>query len=220
MYNAPGVSRYDPSKHRRRSIRLKGYDYTQPGAYFVTLVTRERACLFGHVVDCEVRLSQFGHVVRDEWLATPDIREEITLDEFVIMPNHLHGIVHIDAAAVEDAVGPHGGAALPNRNLQTTPDPDLSDPLGNDGPALRRPPRSLGSLIAGFKSAATKRINILRNTPGVPVWQANYYEHIIRNERSLNAIREYIMANPARWDHDPEYQRPVQEGRDQASRVP
>ncbi len=175
------MSPYDPQRHHRRSIRLKGYDYTQPGAYFVTLCTHERAHLFGRVVNGVMVLNALGEMVRDEWFRSADIRAEIELhpDEFVVMPNHIHGIVWI----VDNA-----GATGPN--------------VGAHGRALQRPPRSLPSFIAGFKSSVTNRINQHRDTPGAPVWQRNYYEHIIRDDRALNAIRQYIHDNPLRWHLD------------------
>jgi len=171
--------------HHRRSIRLKGYDYTQPGAYFVTICTHQRQPLFGRVVDRNMVLNAYGEIVREEWFRSAEIRAEIVLfpDEFVVMPNHIHGIVWI----VETGpVGATGRSPLPPRDQPP------------HGPA----PRSLGSFIAGFKSAVTKRINALRGTPGTPVWQRNYYEHIIRHERALEAIRRYIAANPLRWHLD------------------
>lgn len=166
----------------RRSIRLKGYDYSQAGAYFVTLCTHNRECLFGKIVDGEMRLNELGHIVCEEWLRSAEIRPEIMLDAFVVMPNHLHGIV------IFTPVGAHGRAPLPSPSPQPP----------------HRKPRSLGSFIAGFKSVVTKRINQTRQTPGIPVWQRNYYEHIIRNQESLARIRRYIADNPAKWDVDPE----------------
>jgi REP element-mobilizing transposase RayT len=174
---------YNPEIHQRRSIRLRGYDYSQPGAYFVTLCTSGRECLFGDVADGEVALNYVGRVVHEGWSYTEFIRPEVEVDEFVVMPNHLHGIITIRQP--EGSVGAHGRAPLPSGNA-----------------IFQRPPRSLGSLIAGFKSAATKRINELRHTPGQPVWQRNYYEHIIRGETDLNRIRQYIRDNPARWTED------------------
>ena len=170
--------RYDPTKHHRRSIRMSGYDYAEEGAYFVTVVTHQRECLFGGIADGEMRIDRYGEVVRDEWLRSVQIRREIDLDVFVVMPNHLHGIV-----VIRD-VGAHGRAPLPL--------------------APHRPPRSLGSFVAGFKSAVTKRINEIRDAPGVPVWQRNYYEHVIRDEDDLYRVRRYIAENPLRWDEDPE----------------
>ena len=170
--------RYDPTKHHRRSIRLREYDYGQAGAYFVTVCTQDRECLFGEVVDGGMVLNAPGKVVAAVWLRSAVIRGEIELDVFVVMPNHLHGIV-----VIRD-VGAHGRAPVPT--------------------ALRRSPRSLGSFIAGFKSAATKRINEIRGTSGTPVWQRNYYEHVIRDEDDLARVRRYIAENPLRWSEDPE----------------
>ena len=178
---------FDPDKHRRRSIRLKGHDYTQPGAYFVTICTHERRHLFGRVVDGVMQLNAFGEIVREEWFRSAEIRREIELypEEFVVMPNHIHGIVWIveygGTNDSQDIVGATGRSPLQPR-----------------GPA----PRSLASFIAGFKSAVTKRINHVRGTPGAPVWQRNYWEHVIRTERVLNAIRQYIHDNPPRWSFD------------------
>ena len=169
---------HDLANHHRRSIRLRGYDYRQTGAYFVTICAQSRECLFGDVIDRQVRENEIGAAARDEWLRSADIRREIGLDAFVVMPNHLHGIVVIRH------VGAHGRAPLP--------------------PTTNRPPRSLGSFVAGFKSAATRRINTIRGTPGLPVWQRNYYERIVRDDRELDAIRRYIEENPARWAEDPE----------------
>jgi len=170
-----------PKSPRRRSLRLKGYDYSRPGAYFVTICTHDRVCLFGEVVEGEMVPNIFGRIVQEEWFRSAGIRQEIELrpDEFVVMPNHLHGIVWIIPAGVSmTPVGAHGRAPL------------------------RRAPRSLGAFVAGFKSTATRRINARRGTPGTVVWQRNYYEHIIRDERSLDRIREYIAANPLQWDLD------------------
>ncbi len=173
--------KYDPRRHHRRSIRLPGYDYTQPGAYFVTICTHYREMLFGDVINGVVRLTPLGEIVRDEWFKSAKIRQNVLLheDEFVIMPNHIHGIIWIVDG------GEDGG------DVGADSRPPLLQP--------RRTPKSLGSIIAGFKSAATKRINVLRETPGRPVWQRNYYEHIIRTERALDAIRSYIQDNPVRW---------------------
>ena len=171
--------KYNPEKYHRRSIRLKEYDYSQAGAYFVTVCAWNRECLFGKVVDGEMQLNDIGRIVADEWTRSCEIRQEIELDEWIVMPNHIHGIIIITD------VGAHGRA-----------------PLQHDNTVLHREPRSLSSFIAGFKSATTKRINQTRGTPGVQLWQRNYYEHVIRNEESLNEIRQYISGNPKRWAED------------------
>lgn len=179
---------FDPRRHHRRSIRLQGYDYAQPGAYFVTVCTHHREMLFGEVVNDIVRLNTFGQIVREEWFRSAEIRREIELypDEFVVMPNHIHGIVWI----VEwdgTNVGASGRSPLHDRPFQRP-----------RGPA----PRSLASFVAGFKSAVTRCINHVRGSLGTSVWQRNYWEHVIRTERVLNAIRQYIHANPSRWSFD------------------
>ena len=174
---------YDPDQHHRRSIRLKNYDYTQPGAYFVTICTHQRTSLFGQVVDGEMAVNELGEIVRQEWFCTAQVRPYVKLfaDEFVVMPNHIHGIIWITN---------HVGA---QRDCAPTPRGSTPNNVA---------PGSLGAIIRAFKSAATKRINIHRGTPGAPVWQRNYYEHIIRNDRALHTIRRYIANNPMRWHLD------------------
>lgn len=162
----------------RRSIRLRGYDYTREGAYFVTVCTHERRRLFGYVRDDVMRLSDLGRRVEDAWTWLPERYPYVQLDAWVIMPDHFHGILKIDDDAARA--------------------PYELDPDGGQGSA-RKP---LGRLIAVFKTLATREINALRNTPGAKVWQRNYYEHIIRDESSLNRIRHYIAGNPARWSRD------------------
>jgi len=172
---------FAPQRHHRRSIRLKGYDYTQAGAYFVTVCTWNRQCLFGKVVDGEMRLDGRGEIVHQEWLRTAKMRPGVQLDAFVVMPNHIHGIIII----TDDRRG----------TLQRAPTAEqFGRPTSN----------SIPTIVRLFKSAVTKRINNARGTPGMPVWQRNYYEHVIRNERSLDRIRRYIVENPLRWHLDRE----------------
>jgi REP element-mobilizing transposase RayT len=169
---------------RRRSIRLQHYDYSQAGAYFVTICVHARECLLGEIVDGAMILNDYGKIVEEEWLKSAEIRKEIELDEYIIMPNHLHGIVVINNEG-SLTVRAHGRA-----------------PLRSDPPILHREPRSLGSFIAGFKSITTKRINLSRRTPSFAVWQRNYYEHVVRDEIDPDRIREYVHHNPARWAED------------------
>lgn len=183
---------------RRRSIRLRGYDYSQTGLYFLTLCTYERRCLFGDVVDGAMHLNPLGDIVAQEWMRTADIRREMRLDAFVVMPNHLHGLVWIiDPPANQapghistDPVGAHG--VRPAYGVR---------PMYGRAP-LHRPPRSLGSFVAGFKSATTRRINAVRGLGGHPVWQRNYWDHIVRSDHDTVQILEYIQHNPARWTED------------------
>ena len=177
-------------KHHRRSIRLRGYDYAGPGAYFVTICTYRHAHLFGQVVDGEMQPNAFGEIVREEWFHTAEVRANVLLYdyEFVVMPNHIHGIIRIMDAPADARSGDPAGA---QRRCAPTDD--------------KRPhvkPGSLGAIVRSFKSAVTKQINRLRGTPGARVWQRNYYEHIIRTDRALGAIRRYIAYNPIRWHLD------------------
>lgn len=195
--------KYNPARHRRRSIRLKGYDYTQPGAYFVTICLQERTCLFGDVVDGKMALNVYGRVAHTLWERIPRHFPRVQSDAFVVMPNHVHGIIVI----VGDTGG--RGEAFPDITCADERGIGLESVLATQGDAenasplhVGPPPGSLGAIVGNFKAVAARRINRVRKTPGVPVWQRNYYEHIIRNERELDAIRRYIEHNPARWEQD------------------
>jgi len=166
----------------RHSIRLKGYDYTQAGAYFVTVCSYGRVSLFGEIIHEEMQLNEFGHRVQAEWLKTETFRSSVELDEYVVMPNHFHGILIISGAVTE-------GTA---RRAPTAP--RFGRPVVS----------SLATFIRSFKSATTRSINQLRHSPGLSVWQRNYYEHVIRDDTSLDRIRQYILSNPLRWDMDRE----------------
>jgi len=176
--------------HHRRSIRLPGYDYAQAGAYFVTICTHQRECLLGQVHGGAVRLSDYGELVEECWRGLPLHFGHIEVDVHVIMPNHIHGIILILGEA------PDGGSA--GRYRPALP-PSGASPLQ---PANGTRPGSLSAIVQNLKSVSARRINQLRGTPGAAVWQRNYYEHIIRNERRLAEVRRYILENPARWDLD------------------
>ncbi|MCR4439469.1 MAG: transposase [bacterium] len=177
---------YDPDRHHRRSIRLKGYDYTQPGAYFIPICAHERASLFGAVVGGEMVLNEYGRIVQTCWDAIPNHFPHAELDAFVVMQNHVHGMLWI----VET-----DGARNRVRATHAWPLPRNARPSGPASGAL-------GAIVGSFKSAVTRRINALRGTPGPPVWQRNYHQHILRNEGALNTIRRYIAENPLRWHLD------------------
>jgi putative transposase len=174
---------YNPEKHHRHSIRLRGYDYRQEGAYCVTICTHNRECLFGEIIDEKMALSAYGKIVVEEWLQTPLVRPYVDLDAFVIMPNHIHGIVIIADASVGT-----------QRRCVPTTEPPHNVLAG-----------SLSAIVRSFKSVVTKRINLLRDMPSAIVWQGRFYDQIIRNERMLNALHEYIDLNPARWAEDQEH---------------
>ena len=175
---------FDPEKHHRRSIRLQGYDYAQAGAYFVTVVTHGRECLFGEVVGGDMRLNNAGRVVEQCWRDIPRHFMHVALDAFVVMPNHVHGIV-----VITDSVGAKNFSPLPD-GVAASQTPFLS------------PSRTIGSIIRGFKIGVTKWLRLNMNIP--TIWQRNYHEHIIRDEDDLCRIREYIVNNPLQWEVDRE----------------
>jgi putative transposase len=148
---------------RRRSLRLPGYDYAQPGSYFVTICTAGHRCSLGEVFGEAVRLSATGDIVGALWQSLPERYEALSLDEFVIMPNHIHGIVELAAGC-----------------------------------------RNLPSIIGAYKSVSTKAINLANATPSSQFWQRSYHEHVIRDERARDRIREYIRNNPMKWHLDRE----------------
>ncbi|MCJ7668444.1 MAG: transposase [Anaerolineae bacterium] len=175
--------KYDAEKHHRRSIRLKEYDYSQAGAYFVTVCTHNRECILGEVANGEVLLNEFGKIVESVWFDLPKHYPNVELDAFVIMPNHVHGIIIVGA-------DPVGAGFKPAPTTAKKPAP-------TGGYAL-------SEVVRGFKTFSARRINEIRATSGTPVWQRNYYEHIVRDEDRLNRIREYIINNPMRWQFDRE----------------
>ncbi|MEQ8962964.1 MAG: transposase [Coleofasciculus sp. C2-GNP5-27] len=183
--------KFDPQKHHRRSIRLKGYNYAEPGAYFITICTYQRQCWFGNIRDGKMYLNQIGKIVAQEWINSGQIRPSLQLEQWVIMPNHVHGIVIITDT---NTVGAHRYAPLPTP--QNRPSKQSVIPP--------RKPRSLSSFVAGFKSAVTIKINTIRQTSNPPIWQRNYYESILREQDSLNTVRQYIIHNPQQWMNDPE----------------
>jgi REP element-mobilizing transposase RayT len=195
---------YDPSRHHRRSIRLKGYDYTSPGAYFVTICVRGGECLLGEVVDGKMQLNEWGRVVGYYWGRMPRHFPHVELDAWVVMPNHVHGII-----VITDRPTGRGEASLTTRSLPESAPPgpvsSPAKPVSGDASPLRptgASSGSLGAIVGNFKSVTTRRINRMRKTPGMPVWQRNYWEHIVRDGKSLNRIREYIRTNAARWADD------------------
>jgi putative transposase len=183
-----GVIYQPPTSHNRQSIRLKGYDYSRPGAYFVTLCVQNREALFGEIKNGKMQLNEFGIIVQDKWQWLPNQYLYVKLDEFVIMPNHLHGIIWI-----RDLLCKGGSRTAPTAtSAQTTP------------AAIPTTIKPLGRLVGAFKTVSAKHINIARNAPSKPVWQRDFYDHIDRDEKELNRIRQYIRDNPLNWDYDKE----------------
>ncbi len=163
------------SDHHRRSIRLPGYDYASPGAYYITLVAANRDCLFGRVEAGQFELSTLGGIVSNEWLATPQIRPGVTLGAFVVMPNHLHAIIWLPKTDVEP----------------------MARPLGFGR-------RSLSSVVSGYKATVTRQHRAAVQHSNAVVWLRSFYEHVIRDEDDLAAIEAYIEQNLLRWAEDSE----------------
>jgi len=162
----------------RHSVRLKEYDYSQAGAYFVTVCTHRRECLFGEVAEGKMHLSEVGMVLQAVWDKLPHRYSNTGIDVDMIMPNHFHGIITIDVGAIHES------------------------PLRMPTLTSSRRKMLLSKMLGYFKMNSAKQINQLRATPGQPVWQRNYYEHVIRNEIDLEETREYIQNNPLKWLED------------------
>jgi putative transposase len=182
-----------PPTNRRRTIRVQGYDYTQAGAYFITICTRDRECLLGKVVNGDVQLNETGRLVESVWLRTATVRPDLELDAYVVMPNHFHAIFFI-----------HESPGVPGATRRVAPTKNHSAVAGKTHRPTGPRPKSVGAVMAQFKSLVTKRIKDTRQYRGGSIWQRNYYEHVIRDEESLNRIREYIATNAPRWDLDRE----------------
>lgn len=186
---------YDPDKHHRRSIRLKGYDYSQPADYFVTICVQRRECLFGQIANGEMLPNEVGRMIERWWAKLADKFPSIEKDVYVVMPNHFHGIVMIKR---QDGPPADVGAVL----------------RGRPGPA-RMPGHphggapALGDMMDWFKTMTTNDyIRGVKERGWTPfqrrLWQRGYYEHIVRGEQELDRIREYVATNPARWEQDRE----------------
>lgn len=170
------------NKYRVESIRLKNWDYSNNGYYFITICTKEKEHFFGNIIDGKMILNDIGKIINDEWYKSEKMRPNIILDEFIIMPNHIHGIIIINNEMnnAVNHVETHCNASLQPHN---------ADKKNN-----------LSNIIRGFKSSSTKLIHILGFNNFA--WQPRFYEHIIRNEKSLQKIRNYIITNPINWLKD------------------
>jgi putative transposase len=171
-------NQYNPEKHHRRSIRLQEFDYKQAGAYFVTICTQNRECFFGVAADGEIQLNDAGRLVQASWRELASRFADVSLDAFVVMPNHIHGIVVLGAQIIASPAAQ-----------------DKNQGVMNHAPTL-------GEIVRAYKASSTRRIRSTANANFA--WQRNYYEHVIRDEESLNRIRQYILDHPVRWDIDRE----------------
>lgn len=190
---------YNPEKHQRRSIRLKGYDYTREGAYYFTICCHQRRCLLGEIEDGVIQLNIIGATVQSVWHSLPRHFPLIELDAFVIMPNHIHGIIFITDSRGEAFVPINEDTAPQVSSPNASPFSgcnDTSPPCGTQS-------GSIGAILQNFKSVATRRVNRITRNSGT-LWQRNYYEEIIRNEKAYENIRRYIVENPLNWDEDEE----------------
>jgi len=173
------------NKYRNESLRLKNYDYSQPGEYFITICTKNRKCLFGEIENGEMVLNNAGKIAEQCWIDIPFHFPNVSLDAFVIMPNHVHGIIIINKKSVIVGTNDNSSLRLPVNNK------------------FRSPSKTVGSIVRGFKIGVTKWFR--QNTNVYDVWQSNYYEHIIRGNKELNRIRKYIINNPLNWVNDNNY---------------
>ncbi|MGB3974872.1 MAG: transposase [bacterium] len=182
---------------QRRLLRLRTYDYSAPGAYFITVCVQNRECMFGEIVDGSMNLNHAGLIVQETWNALPEHYPHAQLDAFIIMPNHLHGIIILNSKDedsgnvskvnfVNNSSAPH----FRRGGFQTRPSPDV------------KPQHGLSEIVRALKTFSSRRINAYRQSPGARLWQRGYYEHIIRNETDLIQIRDYILNNPSRWETD------------------
>ena len=189
--------KYDPQKHNRRSFRLQGYDYGQPGAYFITIVAQARECLFGEIHAEEMILNDAGKMVIRVWETMPMRFLHIELGAAAVMPNHFHGIV-----VIHESVGP-----TLSISHDLISECVITQNRAGTSPAPTRP--TLGEIIGTFKSLTTHEYIKGVETLGWPpfnkhIWQRNYYEHVIRDAENWNKIHLYIKANPAQWGKDEE----------------
>jgi REP element-mobilizing transposase RayT len=182
----PNVARrivmpYNPYIHHRRSIRLQGYDYSQNGCYFITICTQDHISLFGKVYVGKMIKNIYGNMVEHTWKDLTKHNHHVKLDEFIVMPNHIHGIVILDN---------NFGLTYSGAGLEPAPTNTIHKYHG------------IPEIVRQLKTFSARHINKIRNSPGDRVWQRNYYERIIRNEREYLNVVKYIIENPLKWDSD------------------
>jgi REP element-mobilizing transposase RayT len=176
----------DPNQYHRRSIRLEEFDYSSPGVYFVTVVTRGYKCIFGKIIDKEMHIYELGKIVQDCWQEIPVHFSHIDVEPFIVMPNHIHGII-----TIHENVG-RGTIMLAHARYRAPTIEKFGKPVIG----------SIPTIIRTYKAAVSRRVR--RELRMVNIWQRNYYEHIIRNQLELEDIADYLLANPENWIVDPE----------------
>jgi len=205
--------KYNPLIHHRRSMRLKGYNYAQKGSYFITINCKNRIPLLGEIIDRKMVLSDFGHIAFKEWLRTPEVRPNTELGAFVIMPDHIHGIIIIreDVSGWIYPAELHDLNDFSDRGVLHPPRSADKDQGGCNTPrslsdssrqSFLSPSQTLGAILRGYMGTVTSQINKLRNMPGEKIWQRNYHDHIIRNKWDYHRISRYMINNPLHWEND------------------
>lgn len=201
IYKVVLLRKFNPEIHHRRSIRLKGFDYSRPGYYFFTICTKGRENIFWEIINKRVQLSNLGKILEITWLDLPNHNSNILLDAFVIMPDHFHGIIRI--IKKEISVGA-GSASVVNVRAGSEPAPteSLHSEIAPTAIAQTVVNHPLSEIIRQLKTFSARRINEARNMTGISVWQRDYYETIIRNASMLKNIRKYIKNNPLNFEDE------------------
>jgi REP element-mobilizing transposase RayT len=190
---------YNPTIHNRRSIRLQGFDYSETGSYFITICTYKKEHLFGEIVNSEMKLNLLGQFAYNQWKQIPQRFENVELNEFVIMPNHIHGIIVIVSGRGEGLENSHN---FPPKSTFSNPSPLQDHSTSRFNGTV---PGSIGAIIQNFKSGTSRKINAMPDMKNVKIWQINYYDHIIRDREDYDRIVEYIRDNPSNWEKDELY---------------
>lgn len=189
------TDKYNPDIHHRRSIRLKGYDYSRSGLYFITLCVVDRICVFGNIVDGKMQLNDIGRLVEEEWLNTINIRKgDVRLHNYIVMPNHFHAIIEICECMDEC----DSSQILNTDNVGECEKGECEKGECDSPLRMKSPSKTVGAIVRGFKGAVSRQL-------GYSVWQRNYYEHIIRTGESYRQISDYIVNNPTKWQDDKFY---------------
>ena len=204
------------NKYRIQSHRMPGWDYSNNGIYFLTIVTQNRKCIMGNVIIDKnthpyVSLSDFGKIVNNEWIQSFEIRDEIFLDTYIIMPNHIHAIVVLNKNKMNDTHNMDEMHNVGGTHVETHGRASLRANRSKQQNQFVRKPKSISSFIGGFKSAVNSKIDdfIDQNNLDIPKYnrdnhffQSNYHDHIIRNNAEYERIKKYIINNPLKWDND------------------
>jgi REP element-mobilizing transposase RayT len=190
------------NKYRIETFRLQEWDYSQDGYYFITTCVKDRECIFGEIIDDSMKLNEYSIILKDCWFDLPNHYPNIKLDAFCIMPNHIHGIIVIDnPVIVETGLKPVSTTHSQPVYMNST---NSTDPIKTE-PAIIIERHGLFEFVRALKTFSARRINLLKQEIGHSVWQSRFHDHIIRDDDSLQRIREYIVNNPTTWQDDKFY---------------